>query len=147
MYGRWIEDFYAIFLSRGITIEISFRFYVEEKVVRIKRGRRRYLNRGMQSDDRRRSSFDAPYSPRVWRRFKFDLEQLESNYLEISLSLAHVQSWLCFSPPSKSDFLCDISPNSNANSQIKNNSCILVLFTRFHYRIQNDHRQSQLGSI
>lgn len=85
--------------------EILFRFYVEEKVVRIKRGRRRYLNRGMQSDDRRRSSFDAPYSPRVWRRFKFDLEQLESNYLEISLSLAHVQSWLCFSPPSKSDEL------------------------------------------
>lgn len=28
---------------------------------------------------------------------------------KISLSLAHVQSWLCFSPPSKSDFLCDIS--------------------------------------
>lgn len=50
-------------------------------------------------------------------------------------------------PPKVTSFLCDISPNSNSNSQIKNNSCILVLFTRFHYRIKNDHRQSQLGSI
>lgn len=65
--------------------EILFRFYVEEKVVRIKRGRRRYLNRGMQSDDRR-SSFDAPplFAPclaPVQIRSRATREQLFGNFI------------------------------------------------------------------
>ena len=108
MYGRWIEDFYAISLSRGITIEISFRFYVEEKVVRIKRGRRRYLNRGMQSDDRRRSSFDAPplFAPclaPVQIRSRTTREQLFGNFIvsrpraKLVMFFSSLQKWRAFS--------------------------------------------------
>lgn len=50
-------------------------------------------------------------------------------------------------PPKVTSFLCDISLVQVPISILKLKITSASLFTRFHYRIQNDHRQSQLGSI